>query len=509
MGRLGQRHRRARARLPRHLPGRLRPPGDNIPPRWRSPSSAAAWGRPGPGDRHRLRGPGRPDHRHRPAHKIDHVAHLGLSVAAGLGALLAARRGHLPGGQPGPARDHGHPPVAQGGHLQLEGVRPRPRRQAGRRGGRPGHARPGRPAPIWEGEDGVVAWLLDGPGACYRCRCPSRASPGGPSSTPTPRPTRPSTRPRPSSTWRVPAAGAGRRHRPGRAGRAPHQRPHPPRDRDRRRRPGEARPGGQPRDPRPLGHVHLRRRPPGRPLAPRRQLHPERAARPDTVRLWHRVVTVEDPAWTARYHDPDPARRAFGGRAEVHLAGGEVVAAELAVADAHPLGADPFTRPHYLRKLATLAEGVVEPDELERFAGLVERLGELGLGRAGRPHRGRRAPGRGGPRRPETAARRSRILDAVPGHRPARRPTSGPPCGPGWPRGGCCACPGRSRRWWPGWSRSSASTGRTCPGAVVAADLGLPDVGLTDDRGRPAGPPDRLRDPPAGAGRRRHRLRRA
>jgi 2-methylcitrate dehydratase len=104
---------------------------------------------------------------------------------------------------------------------------------------------------------------------------------------------------------------------------------------------------------------------------------PERAARPDTVRLWQRVETVEDPDWTARYADPDPVRRAFGGRAEVHLAGGEVVAAELAVADAHPLGAAPFRRPDYLAKLATLADGVVEGDELDRFCGLVERLGEL------------------------------------------------------------------------------------------------------------------------------------
>jgi 2-methylcitrate dehydratase len=47
------------------------------------------------------------------------------------------------------------------------------------------------------------------------------------------------------------------------------------------------------------------------------------------------------------------------------------------VADAHPLGAAPFARPEYRRKLATLADGVVEPAELDRFAGLVERLGEL------------------------------------------------------------------------------------------------------------------------------------
>jgi 2-methylcitrate dehydratase len=54
-----------------------------------------------------------------------------------------------------------------------------------------------------------------------------------------------------------------------------------------------------------------------------------------------------------------------------------VVAAELAVADAHPLGAAPFGRPDYLAKLATLADGVVEGAELDRFCGLVERLGEL------------------------------------------------------------------------------------------------------------------------------------
>src|SRR4029453_8436629 len=56
---------------------------------------------------------------------------------------------------------------------------------------------------------------------------------------------------------------------------------------------------------------------------------PERAARPDTVRLCDRFETVQTPAWTAAYHHPDPARRAFGGRAEVYLAGGEVVAGEL------------------------------------------------------------------------------------------------------------------------------------------------------------------------------------
>ena len=50
---------------------------------------------------------------------------------------------------------------------------------------------------------------------------------------------------------------------------------------------------------------------------------------------------------------------------------------ELAVADAHPLAAAPFTRPDYLRKLTTLAGGVVDEDELDRFADLAGRLTEL------------------------------------------------------------------------------------------------------------------------------------
>ena len=33
------------------------------------------------------------------------------------------------------------------------------------------------PAPIYEGEDGVIAWLLDGPDASYRVPLPRRASP--------------------------------------------------------------------------------------------------------------------------------------------------------------------------------------------------------------------------------------------------------------------------------------------------------------------------------------------
>ncbi len=57
---------------------------------------------------------------------------------------------------------------------------------------------------------------------------------------------------------------------------------------------------------------------------------PEREHRPDTVELWRKISTVEDPEWTRRYHADDPAEKAFGARAEVTLKSGEVITDELA-----------------------------------------------------------------------------------------------------------------------------------------------------------------------------------
>ncbi|MBI0435254.1 MmgE/PrpD family protein [Roseomonas sp. KE0001] len=104
---------------------------------------------------------------------------------------------------------------------------------------------------------------------------------------------------------------------------------------------------------------------------------PERAARPDTVRLWHKIRTVEDPKWTERYHSRDPNVKAFGGKVEIILNDGTVIADELAVANAHTLGATPWTRPDYIRKFETLTEGLIEPSESRRFLDLVQRLPEL------------------------------------------------------------------------------------------------------------------------------------
>jgi 2-methylcitrate dehydratase len=89
---------------------------------------------------------------------------------------------------------------------------------------------------------------------------------------------------------------------------------------------------------------------------------------------------VEDPEWTRRYHSHDPKEKAFGGRVVVTLKDGSTVTDELAVADAHPLGARPFTRPDYVKKFRTLSEGVIAKAEQDRFLAAVERLTTLKAG---------------------------------------------------------------------------------------------------------------------------------
>lgn len=108
-----------------------------------------------------------------------------------------------------------------------------------------------------------------------------------------------------------------------------------------------------------------------------RSYAPERVRRPDTVALWQKVRTVEDPEWNRRYTDYPYLERAHGGRAEIRMKDGSVVVDEIHVANAHPAGASPFARPDYIRKFDTLVEGRLLKGERDRFIGLVERLPEL------------------------------------------------------------------------------------------------------------------------------------
>lgn len=94
---------------------------------------------------------------------------------------------------------------------------------------------------------------------------------------------------------------------------------------------------------------------------------PARAARPSTVKLWHSIRTVEDPSWDERYHHRDPMQRAFGGRVVIRLVDGSEIVDEIDVANAHPRGARPFNREQYVEKFTTLASEYANADERARF----------------------------------------------------------------------------------------------------------------------------------------------
>ncbi len=107
---------------------------------------------------------------------------------------------------------------------------------------------------------------------------------------------------------------------------------------------------------------------------------PKRAARADTVELWHKIETREDPEWTRRYHARDPNELAFGGRLEVFMKDGSTLVDELALANAHPHGARPFGRGDYIGKFRTLTDGVISARETERFLDTVQELPKLAAG---------------------------------------------------------------------------------------------------------------------------------
>ncbi len=104
---------------------------------------------------------------------------------------------------------------------------------------------------------------------------------------------------------------------------------------------------------------------------------PERANRPDTVTLWHKIRTVEDPKWTEAYHHTDPNKKRFGGRVEIIMNDGSKIEDELGVANAHPAGAKPFIRANYIHKFDLLTENIITRAERDRFIKLVENLPNL------------------------------------------------------------------------------------------------------------------------------------
>jgi 2-methylcitrate dehydratase len=107
---------------------------------------------------------------------------------------------------------------------------------------------------------------------------------------------------------------------------------------------------------------------------------PRRAGRADTIRLWHKIETTEDPEWTRRYRSIDPNELSFGGRVEIFMRDGSKLVDEMAVANAHPLGARPFGRADYIGKFQTLTDGIVSAREASRFLETAQSVASLPAG---------------------------------------------------------------------------------------------------------------------------------
>ena len=104
---------------------------------------------------------------------------------------------------------------------------------------------------------------------------------------------------------------------------------------------------------------------------------PQRARRKSTIKLWRKIVTRENKKWTKKYHDKDPKKKCFGGKVIIKMKNGLTIAKEINVADAHPAGKRPFARGEYINKFKTLTNDIISKKESTRFLKLVQNLRKL------------------------------------------------------------------------------------------------------------------------------------
>ena len=105
---------------------------------------------------------------------------------------------------------------------------------------------------------------------------------------------------------------------------------------------------------------------------------PQRSNKKSTIELWKKIVTYEDKKWTKKYHNPNPLKKCFGGEVIIQMKDGSKIKSKLEVADAHPNGKRPFKREDYIRKFKTLTENIIDYKESENFLNNVQSLRELG-----------------------------------------------------------------------------------------------------------------------------------
>ena len=106
----------------------------------------------------------------------------------------------------------------------------------------------------------------------------------------------------------------------------------------------------------------------------------KRANRKSTLRIWRSIKTHEDRKWTKKYHDPNPKKKAFGAKIIITMKNGKKIIEELERADAHPYGARPFKRNDYIKKFLSLTDGILNKSESNRFLKIVQNLKKLKSG---------------------------------------------------------------------------------------------------------------------------------
>ena len=92
-----------------------------------------------------------------------------------------------------------------------------------------------------------------------------------------------------------------------------------------------------------------------------------RSNKKSTIKIWKSIKTHEDKKWTKKYHDPDPKKKSFGAKVIITMKSGKKYTEELDRADAHPYGARPFKRENYINKFNILTKKVISKKESERF----------------------------------------------------------------------------------------------------------------------------------------------
>ncbi len=102
-----------------------------------------------------------------------------------------------------------------------------------------------------------------------------------------------------------------------------------------------------------------------------------RSNRKSTIKLWRSIKTHEDKKWTKKYHDPNPRNKCFGARVTITLQNGKKITEQLERADAHPYGSRPFKRENYIKKFITLTDKIISNKESRRFLKIVQNLKKL------------------------------------------------------------------------------------------------------------------------------------